>query len=216
MTTPKSPEAAARAVRAPCCGPVNVGSSDGGPAAKVPEAAPVGAIVPNGVIEVVRERYGAAAKAAMNGAKASCCGAKAPADASGLSFTDPITRDLYAEHETAGLPIEALTASFGCGNPTALADAVSCSWYQIQAQQIYVPRNATAQPEGSAFLPAWMSCSTELLRDLRGNCPTTLACQVGQALLHLWGQHAGDILPSPVVAAGSAGSGGVHACLGAQ
>ncbi len=123
MTTDKSPPASSRAERAPCCGPAGCGPSAGSarsaPAAPV---APVPIAAPGGVHDVVRERYGAAAKAAMNGSKASCCGSKAPADASGLSFTDPITRDLYAEHETAGLPIEALTASFGCGNPTALAE----------------------------------------------------------------------------------------------
>ena len=39
-----------------------------------------------------------------------------------LGFTDPITRDLYGEAETASLPEKALLASFGCGNPTALAE----------------------------------------------------------------------------------------------
>jgi ubiquinone/menaquinone biosynthesis C-methylase UbiE len=35
---------------------------------------------------------------------------------------DPITSDLYEAGETAGLPAEALLASLGCGNPTALAE----------------------------------------------------------------------------------------------
>jgi SAM-dependent methyltransferase len=35
---------------------------------------------------------------------------------------DPITSDLYEEAETAGLPMEAVLASLGCGNPTALAE----------------------------------------------------------------------------------------------
>ena len=35
---------------------------------------------------------------------------------------DPITADLYEAGETAGIPAEALLASLGCGNPTALAD----------------------------------------------------------------------------------------------
>jgi N-acetylglutamate synthase-like GNAT family acetyltransferase/SAM-dependent methyltransferase len=67
----------------------------------------------------VREKYGAAAKRAEIGDKASCgcgCGcvdSDAPAD--------PITSDLYDEAETSGLPAEAVLASLGCGNPTALA-----------------------------------------------------------------------------------------------
>ena len=78
------------------------------------EAAPVGDIR-----EVVRERYGQAVRAVVRGAKPSCCGSSA---ATGMGGTDPITRDLYAGDQTAGLPEEAVRASFGCGNPTALAE----------------------------------------------------------------------------------------------
>jgi ubiquinone/menaquinone biosynthesis C-methylase UbiE len=69
--------------------------------------------------EAVRERYGKAVKAVVRGAKSSCCGSST---AAGFGGTDPITRDLYAEDQTAGLPEDALKASFGCGNPTALAE----------------------------------------------------------------------------------------------
>jgi arsenite methyltransferase len=64
---------------------------------------------------VVREKYGAAAERAASGAKSSCCGASAD------EVWDPITADLYQAGETEGLPAEALLASLGCGNPTALA-----------------------------------------------------------------------------------------------
>ncbi|MBK8257877.1 MAG: arsenite methyltransferase [Polyangiaceae bacterium] len=67
--------------------------------------------------ETVKERYGAAAKAALQGGKSSCCGS----GEAGLDWTDPITRDLYDAEQAAGVPAEALLASFGCGNPTALA-----------------------------------------------------------------------------------------------
>jgi arsenite methyltransferase len=75
----------------------------------------------------VRARYGeTAARVAAGETKgASCC---APADgSSGCCGTtseswDPITADLYEAGETAGLPAEALLASLGCGNPTALAE----------------------------------------------------------------------------------------------
>ncbi|MHB8839531.1 MAG: methyltransferase domain-containing protein, partial [Gemmatimonadaceae bacterium] len=74
----------------------------------------------------VQARYGATAQRVSDGstAAASCCG---PADGSSgccgsTSETwDPITADLYEAGETAGLPAEALLASLGCGNPTALA-----------------------------------------------------------------------------------------------
>jgi ubiquinone/menaquinone biosynthesis C-methylase UbiE len=75
----------------------------------------------------VQARYGATAArvSAGEGKAASCCG---PADGSSgccgsTSETwDPITADLYEAGETAGLPAEALLASLGCGNPTALAE----------------------------------------------------------------------------------------------
>lgn len=75
----------------------------------------------NDVRDAVKERYGHAVTAVLKGAKSSCCGSSAR-DAS-LGFdTDPITRDLYASSEIASVPAEALLASFGCGNPTALAE----------------------------------------------------------------------------------------------
>jgi len=68
------------------------------------------------ISEVVRERYGQAALQVMAGApKASCCGTGSS------SCGDPITSDLYSASETAEIPSEALQASLGCGNPTALA-----------------------------------------------------------------------------------------------
>ncbi|APR82548.1 SAM-dependent methyltransferase [Minicystis rosea] len=74
--------------------------------------------------EVVKERYGQAAKAVVKGSKPSCCGGGCgpTPPASGLEGTDPITRDLYSADEAAAVPADALAASFGCGNPTALAE----------------------------------------------------------------------------------------------
>jgi len=80
-----------------------------------------------GIRATVRERYGAAAQRVAEGATAgaSCCG---PAEESSgccgstSESWDPITSDLYEAGETAGLPAEALLASLGCGNPTALAE----------------------------------------------------------------------------------------------
>ncbi|MFI5298800.1 MAG: arsenite methyltransferase, partial [Polyangiales bacterium] len=64
-------------------------------------------------------RYGAAVKAVLGGAKASCCGSLA---ATGIGGTDPITRDLYGADQVGDVPADALAVSFGCGNPTALAE----------------------------------------------------------------------------------------------
>jgi SAM-dependent methyltransferase len=69
------------------------------------------------VREVVKEKYGQAARRAKSGAPGSCCGASANQDA----CCDPITSNLYGADETRALPEEAVRASLGCGNPTALA-----------------------------------------------------------------------------------------------
>lgn len=66
--------------------------------------------------EVVKEKYGQAALRVKTGGS-SCCGA---VSASGLSG-DPITSNLYDRNETSQIPEEAMLASLGCGNPTALA-----------------------------------------------------------------------------------------------
>lgn len=65
------------------------------------------------LVERVRERYAAAAQHVQSGGcgcgSSDCCG-------------DLVTDDLYAAEEVAGLPEEAVLASLGCGNPTALIE----------------------------------------------------------------------------------------------
>jgi len=78
----------------------------------VPDSAPAS---PDLLKAQVREKYGAAATRAVTGAKSSCCGASPD------EVWDPITADLYEDAQTRGLPAEAVLASLGCGNPTALA-----------------------------------------------------------------------------------------------
>ena len=65
--------------------------------------------------EVVKQKYGAAAKQVAAGGVATCGGGAS------LNCCDPITANLYDEAQKAGLPAEAVAASLGCGNPTALA-----------------------------------------------------------------------------------------------
>jgi arsenite methyltransferase len=65
--------------------------------------------------EAIQQKYGEAARRAATGqGKSECC--------SSSCCSDPITSDLYREQETAALPKEAVDASLGCGNPTALID----------------------------------------------------------------------------------------------
>jgi len=65
--------------------------------------------------EAVKQKYAAAARQVTSGGSA-CCGGGAE-----LSACDPITTNLYDETQKAALPAEAVSASLGCGNPTALA-----------------------------------------------------------------------------------------------
>jgi arsenite methyltransferase len=69
--------------------------------------------------QVVRERYAEAARSVR--APGSCCGS-ACGDGTAQAGASPITSNLYAADETGDLPEEAVLASLGCGNPTALAE----------------------------------------------------------------------------------------------
>jgi arsenite methyltransferase len=66
--------------------------------------------------EVVKSKYGEAARRLAAGENSGCgCASSA------IPCCDPISSNLYASGETAGLPEQAVLASLGCGNPTALA-----------------------------------------------------------------------------------------------
>jgi SAM-dependent methyltransferase len=72
--------------------------------------------------QTIREKYGDAAARVKTGATGdSCCGTSACCGSTSPNW-DPITANLYDEREKAGLPVEAVLASLGCGNPTALAE----------------------------------------------------------------------------------------------
>ena len=67
------------------------------------------------VREVVKEKYGAAARRVRQGYEnPGCC--------SSSGCGDPITSNLYELEQIGALPVEAVVASLGCGNPTALAE----------------------------------------------------------------------------------------------
>jgi arsenite methyltransferase len=65
----------------------------------------------------VKEKYGQAALRVIASGAMSCCGS-----ASSRSGCDPVTSNLYGQDQTAALPEQAVAASLGCGNPTALAE----------------------------------------------------------------------------------------------
>ncbi len=69
------------------------------------------------ITEVVKEKYGQAALRVTTGAGNACCGS-APSSA---GCVDPITSDLYDASQKGAIPEDAVKASLGCGNPTALA-----------------------------------------------------------------------------------------------
>src|SRR3984885_9577310 len=62
--------------------------------------------------DAVKNKYAEEARRVASGGT-SCCGGK--------SSCDPITSNLYDSAQSGELPAEALRASLGCGNPTALA-----------------------------------------------------------------------------------------------
>jgi SAM-dependent methyltransferase len=67
--------------------------------------------------QAVREKYGAIASAvSKTSSNPGCCAPTA------CGCGAPISSHLYSDAETSGLPADAVAASLGCGNPTALLD----------------------------------------------------------------------------------------------
>lgn len=116
-----------------CCAPTCCAESEATAEKDIIETAPEAAATPsatccvptppapdeatNATRQLVRSKYGEAVKGVLAGKTGSCCGSKATV----LQGVDPITRDLYDSAEAAEVPADAILASFGCGNPTALA-----------------------------------------------------------------------------------------------
>jgi SAM-dependent methyltransferase len=72
--------------------------------------------IKDAIRDKVKDKYGHAALRVIATEDTGCCGT-----ASSRGSADPITSDLYDAAQTCGLPEEAMAASLGCGNPTALA-----------------------------------------------------------------------------------------------
>src|SRR6187455_1522415 len=69
----------------------------------------------NDVKGAVQQQYGAAARRARQGTAADC-----GCETSGCCSS--ITSNLYPDDQAATIPAEAMLASLGCGNPTAVAE----------------------------------------------------------------------------------------------
>ena len=67
----------------------------------------------------VQRRYGQHARSVTLQQAPGCCG---PTGAAAAPCCDPVSADLYSADEAGQLPTEAMLASLGCGNPTALAE----------------------------------------------------------------------------------------------
>ena len=70
------------------------------------------------VTELVKKRYGGIASRVVAEGSGACCGTAC----CGTTDADPISRDLYDDSQKNELPVAAVLASQGCGNPTALAE----------------------------------------------------------------------------------------------
>ena len=104
------------------------------------------------ITDVVKRKYGEIAEQVADGQDASCCGPSACG-----CGTDPITGDLYEAGQVRDLPPDAVTASLGCGNPTALASfdrARRCSTSGRAAASTSCCRR------GVSVRPAWPTVST--------------------------------------------------------
>jgi len=97
--------------------------------------------------EVVKQKCGAAGKQAAAGTVAAFeSGAK-------QSFCDLLTKDLYESSEIDGVPQKALTASLGCGNPTALAQLPLGETAEARKTPPELPSHQCDCPPGCVGLP---------------------------------------------------------------
>ncbi|MFE9580964.1 arsenite methyltransferase [Nocardia sp. NPDC006044] len=77
----------------------------------------------NELRETVRERYAAAAVAVASGGTAEdCCGGSDGCATGVIEVDENFGASLYGAGDRDALPIQAVAASLGCGNPTAVAD----------------------------------------------------------------------------------------------
>lgn len=71
--------------------------------------------------DVIRSKYGEAARQISSSGSSSCCAPSCCGGDTKSTSTDVVTSNLYEQAQKSELPDEAVLASLGCGNPTALA-----------------------------------------------------------------------------------------------
>ena len=69
----------------------------------------------------IKSKYGEAARRVTSGGSSSCCAPSCCGGDAKSASTDVVTSNLYEHTQKSELPLEAVLASLGCGNPTALA-----------------------------------------------------------------------------------------------
>jgi arsenite methyltransferase len=69
----------------------------------------------------IKSKYGEAARRVISGGSGSCCAPSCCEGDAKSASTDVVTSNLYEQNQKSELPPEAVLASLGCGNPTALA-----------------------------------------------------------------------------------------------
>ena len=69
----------------------------------------------------IKSKYGEAARRVASGGSSSCCAPSCCGGDGKSASTDVVTSNLYEQAQKSELPAEAVLASLGCGNPTALA-----------------------------------------------------------------------------------------------
>src|SRR5688572_3622341 len=69
----------------------------------------------------IKSKYGEAARRVTSGGSSSCCAPSCCGGDAKSASTDVVTSNLYEQAQKSELPLEAVLASLGCGNPTALA-----------------------------------------------------------------------------------------------
>ena len=105
----------------------------------------------NDIKDVVREKYGEAARRVGTGAKGGCCGTQHELRHRS-DHVEPLRR-----RESGEIPVDALAASLGCGNPTALAElrpARRC-WTSAPAAA-----STCCSRRDASGRPAWRTAST--------------------------------------------------------
>jgi arsenite methyltransferase len=127
--------------------------------------------------QTVREKYGEAAKRVLAsapgcGPASSCCGGT-PA-----SGRDPITADLYNESQATCIPEEALLASLGCGNPTALVELTEGDIVLDLGSGGGIDVLLSARRVGSTGKAYGLDMTEEMLTLARGNAARASATNV--------------------------------------